>query len=104
MDLCKCEVCGKFDQPNVVCGAFGAYTYNICLDCLIEGKEPYNMIVEYIANAGRFPEDINEEYQKLVRKQLRLHNKTEEEFSQDINKALEEEYETLQNFQMYGSF
>lgn len=91
MDLVKCEVCGKFDQPIVVCGAFGAYSYNICIDCLTEGKEPYKNMVAYISCAGRFPEDINETYQKLVREQLKLHNITEDQFIHDVDIALEEE-------------
>jgi hypothetical protein len=45
-------------------------------------------MVEYIANAGRWPEDINEIYQEEVRRQLRLHNKTEAEFAADVEKAI----------------
>ena len=90
-----CEVCGKMNSEYVVCGSkFGPMSFCYCSDCFKEGKEPYDAIVAYIACAGHFPEDINEEYQKEVRRQLVLHNKTEEEFIKDvdgfINKLMED--------------
>ncbi len=90
-----CDVCGKINSEYVVCGSkFGPMSFCYCSDCFKEGKEPYDTIVAYIACAGHFPEDINEEYQKEVRRQLVLHNKTEEEFIKDvdnfINKLMED--------------
>lgn len=41
-------------------------------------------MVDYIADAGRWPDDINEVYQEEVRRQLKLHSKTEEEFKEDV--------------------
>ena len=86
-----CDVCNKETECFTVCGAFGAISYGICEDCLKSGKEPYRYMVNYIANAGRFPEDINEEYQQFVRNQLKLHNITEEQFIHDVDIAIEEE-------------
>lgn len=89
-----CEVCGKRNTTFVTCASkFGPMSFFYCSDCFKEGKEPYDTIVAYIACAGHFPEDINEEYQKEVRRQLVLHSKTEEEFIKDvdnfINKLME---------------
>lgn len=89
-----CEVCGKRNTDFVTCASkFGTMSFCYCSDCSKEGKEPYDAIVAYIACAGHFPEDINEGYQKEVRRQLVLHNKTEEEFIKDvdgfINKLME---------------
>jgi hypothetical protein len=85
-----CEVCGKTNSEYVVCASkFGPMSFCYCSDCFKEGKEPYDAIVAYIACAGHFPEDINEEYQKEVRRQLVLHNKTEEEFIKDVDKFIE---------------
>lgn len=90
--LNTCAVCGKTEECEVVCGYFGAYSYAICKDCLESGKEPYKAMVSYIANAGRFPDNINLGYQALVREQLKLHNKTEEEFIKDVDNCINEMY------------
>ena len=83
-----CNVCGKEAECNSVCSIFGAYSYPICEDCWSAGKEPYRIMVDYIACAGRFPDDINEMYQKEVRNQLKLHSKTEEAFIEDVENAI----------------
>lgn len=85
----KCRVCGKPEnrptEEHVVVGSvFGAFSYTLCKDCLKQGKEDYHNMVSYIACAGRWPDDINEAYQQEVRRQLKLHNKTEEEFAKDV--------------------
>jgi hypothetical protein len=84
----KCGGCKKAEGTTTVCSIFGAISYVLCEDCLRSGKENYRNMVEYIANAGRWPEDINEIYQEEVRRQLRLHNKTEAEFAADVEKAI----------------
>lgn len=88
----KCRVCGKPEnrptEEHVVVGSvFGAFSYALCKDCLKQGKEDYNNMVDYISCAGRWPDDINEAYQTEVRRQLKLHNKTEEEFAKDVEEA-----------------
>ena len=84
----KCDVCGKEGEVFVASSAYGAVSFAYCDDCLLIGREPYWAIVSYIACAGRFPEDINEEYQKDVRRQLELHSINEEQFIQDIEKEI----------------
>lgn len=85
-----CEVCGKTTLCVSVCGAYGPVSYSICQDCLVKGKEPYNLMVDYISLAGRYPQDINEIYREAVKEQLILHEKTEEEFSRDVDAAIKE--------------
>ena len=87
-----CDVCGKEEECQVVCSCFGAFSIAICDECLQTGKENYNSMVSYIADAGKFPEDINPAYQSLVRHQLELHNKTEEEFINDVNTCINRRY------------
>lgn len=87
----KCASCGVVTECIPVCGAFGAVTYSCCLKCLSSGREPYRNIVDYIASAGRWPEDINAIYQQEVRQQLILHEKSEESFKADVEQAIAEE-------------
>ena len=85
IDIVKCDVCGAENTIGLVASsAFGATSYAYCACCLAEDKEPYRAIVDYISCAGRWPQDINEMYQREVRRQLKLHNKTEEEFAKDV--------------------
>lgn len=88
----KCEVCGATDVLGVVvCSTFGAHSFACCEACLVVDKEPYRAIVNYISCAGHWPQDINPMYQREVRRQLKLHNKTEEEFRNDVEEAIAEE-------------
>lgn len=90
-----CEVCGKRNISFVTCTSkFGPMSLYYCKDCFNKGKEPYDVVVAYIACAGHFPDDINEDYQKEVRRQLVLHNISEEQFIKDVDEfrnKLEEE-------------
>ena len=87
----KCGGCKKAEGTTTVCSIFGAISYVLCEDCLRSGKENYRNMVEYIANAGHWPQDINAIYQEEVRRQLKLHNKTEEEFRNDVEYAIAKE-------------
>jgi hypothetical protein len=88
----RCEVCGAKDVLGLaVCSTFGAHTFACCEACLAVDKEPYRAIVNYISAAGHWPQDINKMYQREVRRQLKLHNKTEEEFRNDVEEAIAEE-------------
>ncbi len=87
----KCAACGtKHTEGFAVCSAFGAFSFPLCMSCISEGREVYSQMVDYIADAGPWPDGINEDYQEEVRRQLRLHNKTEEEFIADL--ALADEF------------
>jgi hypothetical protein len=90
-----CEVCGKMNTDFVTCASkFGPISFCYCSDCFHAGKEPYDIIVANIACAGHFPDDINYFHQNEVRKQLKLHNVSEEQFIKDvddfINKLMED--------------
>ena len=92
----RCEVCGTTDVfGTIVCSAFGAHSFACCEACLAVDKEPYGAIVSYISGAGHWPQDINKMYQYEVRRQLKLHNKTEEEFRNDVEFAIAEEQVTM---------
>lgn len=85
----KCTACGATETKGfVVCSGFGAFSFPLCMSCISEGREVYSQMVDYIADAGFWPDDINEDYQEEVRRQLRLHNKTEEEFAADVEQAI----------------
>ena len=88
-----CAVCGKKAEVVVCCSAFGAVSYAYCENCLTNGLEPYWAMVNSIACAGRFPEDISEEYQKLCRDILGKLGISEEQFISDVNKSIDAEYE-----------
>lgn len=95
----KCDSCGAVVQNiNVVASAFGPITIGVCNDCLTTCKEPYHLMVSYISCAGRFPDDINDIYKREVRRQLKLHNKSEEEFIADVDKAIKEEMEFFKDY------
>ena len=85
----KCDVCGRDANCTVAASAFGPISFAYCDDCLRQGKEPYGAVVDYIACAGHFPDDINEIYQEEVRRQLKLHNVSEKDFIRDVDAVIE---------------
>ena len=93
INLEKCDVCRAKNVKGIVaCSMFGAYSGSWCEKCLREGRDSYSQMVSYIAAAGVWPDDINEIYQQEVRRQLKLHNKTEEEFINDVNTCINRRY------------
>ena len=94
----QCDVCNSEAIVTVCSSLFGATSYAYCQDCFDMSKEPYQAIVDYIASAGRWPEDINETYQREVRRQLRLHSKQEEIFKFAVDSAIAEERAFIQEF------
>jgi hypothetical protein len=95
--LGKCDVCGKDDIIYVCASSMGAVSFGYCKECLQKGLEPYGAMVAYISCAGRFPEDINEEYQKHVRHILKELGISEEKFINDVNKSIKEMDEYYRN-------
>lgn len=89
-DIARCAACGAENVRGIVaCSVFGAYSGSWCEKCLREGRDSYDQMVSYIADAGVWPDDINEIYQQEVRRQLKLHNKTEEEFKREVDDLIE---------------
>jgi hypothetical protein len=68
----------------------GAVSFAYCAECLKKQLEPYDAMVSYISCAGRFPDDINDGYQKYVRYILGELGISEEQFITDVNKIIEE--------------
>ncbi len=94
----KCASCGTKTECVAVCSAFGAMTYSCCLKCLAAGKEPYQVMVDYISSAGHWPQDINQIYQEEVRRQLKLHDVLEEAFKFDVERAIAEELTFIKEY------
>lgn len=82
-----CDVCGTKTNVVVCSSAFGAISHAYCKDCLKNYLEPYGTMVAYISSAGLFPDDINEDYQKLCRHILKELDIPEEKFIKDVKKA-----------------
>ena len=90
MEKVQCEVCGKYvDKLYYYASPFGPVSFGHCKECLEPCKEPYWAIVLYTAGAGHFPEDISDDYVKIIRRQLKLHDITEEQFIKDVETQLE---------------
>lgn len=85
----KCDACGKENETFVAASKYGPISFAYCKTCLLNRREPYYAIVDYIACAGHFPDDINEIYQEDVRRQLKLHGVSEEQFIKDVDKSIE---------------
>ena len=91
MQINICDVCNKeVEKIYVRASAFGAISYAYCDECFEKGLEPYDGMVDYIACAGRFPEDINKEYQTHIRQILAGLGFTEAKFIEDVNTAIKE--------------
>jgi hypothetical protein len=87
----RCAGCREAEGITVVSSMFGATSFALCDKCLKEGREDYRNMVNYISAAGHWPQDINEIYQAEVRRQLKLHGKTEEEFRDTVENAIAKE-------------
>lgn len=81
----RCHVCGKETDVAVFASTISACSFAYCEDCAAHGYEPYGEMVAYISCVGRWPDDVNEMYQGLIRRNLKFHNKTEEEFAHDVD-------------------
>ena len=88
-----CSVCGKETDVIVCASAFGATSYAYCEHCCSNYLEPYDAMVSYIGCAGYFPDDINEQYQKLCRHILQGLGISEEKFIEDVKKENDDFYE-----------
>ena len=89
----KCDVCGKETDIVVCASSMGPISYGYCKECLNKSLEPYSAMVAYISCAGRFPDDINEYYQRHCRNILKGLNVSEEQFIKDVDEAIKEMHE-----------
>lgn len=85
-----CDVCGKETDVVVCASTMGAISFAYCEDCFNKQLEPYWAMVSYISCAGKFPDDINEGYQKHCRNILKELNISEQQFINDVNKSINE--------------
>lgn len=84
----RCDVCGKSGKIYVAASTMGPVSFAYCEQCLANGAEPYQAMVSYVACAGHFPNDINKQYQDVVRSILRYLGKTESEFISDVDRCI----------------
>ena len=83
----KCDCCGKIKDVATVASVFGG-SYSYCMDCLNKGAEPYHAMVDYIACAGHFPDDVNISYQVVCREILKRLGVSEKQFAKDVDAAI----------------
>lgn len=86
-----CAVCGEHGPLYVRSSLLGGITNGYCMKCLTSGAEPWGDLVAYISCAGRYPDDINWVYRKIVRVTCKRLGKTEEEFAAAVDKEIESE-------------
>ena len=99
-----CAVCGKETDVVVCASAFGATSYAYCEHCCSNYLEPYYAMVSYIGCAGYFPDDINEQYQKLCRHILKGLGISEEKFIEDVKKENDDFYEFAKEQELCDDF
>jgi transcription elongation factor Elf1 len=92
-----CDVCGKETDVVVCASTMGAISFAYCEDCFNKQLEPYWAMVSYISCAGKFPNDINEDYQELCRNILKGLGKTEEQFIKDVDNAIQEMHDYFES-------
>ena len=85
-----CDFCEKETEVVVCSGGYGPVSNAYCETCHSGGLQPYDIMVAYIACAGRFPDDVNEGYVKDVRRILQKMQISEEKFVEDVDAAIEE--------------
>ena len=93
-----CDVCGHEANVVVCASAFGAISHAYCKHCLSNYLEPYGTMVSYISCAGEFPDDINEDYQRLCRHILKELDIPEDKFIADVKQANEDMEEWASSF------
>ena len=85
--MSKCDVCGKETQTIVCCSTCGAISFAYCEECLMAGREPYDALV----GMGLYYADCNTNYrQRILDPSLKFHNKTREQFDDDVQAQDEE--------------
>ncbi len=82
-----CACCGEEKEVFVACSTLGAFSFAYCASCLNAGVEPYSALVDYIACAGRYPDDIHPDWLEFIKLNLEFYGKTEDQFKKDLKKA-----------------
>lgn len=85
-----CDVCGKRSKVVSCASSYGPVSYSYCKECLGKRLEPYSAMVAYVSGAGYFPDDINEKYQKDVRRILAAEGISEQKFIKDVKQAVDD--------------
>ena len=83
-----CDVCESNEVERVCASATGPVSFSYCRSCLKEGYEPYGALISMNVTF----DDMREDLKPLVKKNLNFHNKTVEEFNEDVKQARKEMY------------
>ncbi|MDF2841589.1 MAG: hypothetical protein K0R00_15 [Herbinix sp.] len=92
----KCDVCSKEANVVVLSSSMGPISWAYCENCATKRLEPYGGMIAYISSLN-YPDDVNPDYVKEIRRILKELGKTEEEFIADCKKSNEEYTEYLKN-------
>jgi len=84
----KCDVCGKEGKVVFHASRMGPVSFEYCKSCNEKRLEPYFAMVAYISCAGKFPDEIDDDYVIIVRNILKELNIAEEKFIEDVNEAI----------------
>lgn len=84
----KCCVCGSSTKELTTCTCtLDTISKTYCTSCLMAGFEPYDDLVNFGWEFGRFTDSYK---QKIIIPTLRLNNKTVDQFNADVMKKLEQ--------------
>lgn len=105
MRIGKCEACKKEGlELFVAASVCGPVSFAYCKECLANGIEPYEAIVDYISCAlslrqvDDYRKYINESYLRLIDTNLKAHNKTEEQFKFDLKQSIMQFEEAMEEY------
>ncbi len=87
-----CDVCGENKVKSVVASSTGPVSYGYCEECIGE-YEPYSALVAM----GVKYDNLNPTYKEFVKKNLEFHDKTIEEFDEDVVEGNKEYEEFIRN-------
>ena len=88
-----CDICGR-PGLAVVASYLGAYSYSLCKECLVSGREPYHSWVSYVFCIGGYDE-LDDEYKDFLLEDLKYYGKTLEEFHLDVGRCIDEYLDSL---------
>lgn len=96
-----CDVCGRKTDVVSCSSTMGACSFSYCSKCLSAGAEPYHAMVSGIASAGKWPDEIGEAYQEIVRNSLKYLGRSEEQFQKDVDTAIKDMDEFFSSYSYF---
>jgi hypothetical protein len=78
----KCDMCNTVGNVSICCSTTGGVLFAYCDECLKSNRQPYGALVASIC--GNSMDDIAEWYKPVILANLEFHNKTVEQFFDDV--------------------